>query len=129
MANSFGNNCYYNSLGNDCSSNSFGNNCSSNSFGNNCHYNSFRVAPSEIAFLKDYCYYSHFDDGCTYNVIWNSDTTSSSNKLQNINVNRGVSNSNYKFINIDTIKADYEIQVAKNSKGEIKIYCETDLIA
>lgn len=64
-------------------------------------------------------------------MIWNSDTTGPANKLQNINVNRGVSGtySNYNFINIDTLNADYEIQVAKNSKGEIKIYCEADLIA
>ena len=75
--------------------------------------------------------YNHFDDGCSYNVIWNSNTTGSANALQNINVNRGVvgTDSAYNYINIDTLNADYEIQVAKNSKGEIKIYCETDLIA
>jgi hypothetical protein len=33
------------------------------------------------------------------------------------------------MINVDTINAGYEIQIAKNSKGEIKQYCEADLIA
>ena len=138
--NSFGNNClnnslgsyyYGNSFGNGFSANSFGNDCQYNSFGNCCQYNSFRTSASETATLLDYCYYNHFDDGCSYNVIWNSDTTRDGNALQNINVNRGVSgiSSNYNYINIDTLNAGYEIQVAKNSKGEIKIYCEADLIA
>ena len=64
-------------------------------------------------------------------MIWNGGTTSSSVLLKNINVNRGVSGifSSYNMINIDTLNQDYEIQVAKNSKGEIKVYCEADLIA
>ena len=94
-------------------------------------FNSFRVSASKTATLKDYVYYNHFDDGCSYNVIWNSDTTSSTVLLKNININRGVvgTSSSYNMININTLNQDYEIQVAKNSKGEIKIYCEADLIA
>ena len=74
--------------------------------------------------------YNHFDDGCSYNVIWNSDTTSTTIKLKNVNINRGVcgTSSSYNYINIETLNQDYEIQVAKNSNGEIKIYCEADLI-
>lgn len=123
--------CRSNSFGNDCRSNSFGNNCNNNSFGNDCTGNSFRSSASETATLKSFCSYNHFDDGCSYNVIWNSDTTGAANALRNINVNRGVSgtSSNYNFINITTLNADYEIQVTKNSKGELKIYCEADLIA
>ena len=137
--NTFGNNCYYNTFGNNCSDNSFGNNCNDNSFGNycyynsfgnSCNYNSFRNSASTTSTLKDYCNYNHFDDGCSYNVIWNSDTTSSSIKLKNVNINRGVSStgSSFNTINIDVLNQDYEIQVAKNSNGEIKIYCEADLI-
>ena len=138
--NSFSNNCHYNSFGNECYCNSLGDYCiynifgdrfTNNSFGNRCMYNSFRSSASQTASLKAYCEYNHFDDGCSYNVIWTSHTTSSSKLLKNINFNRGVrgTSSNYNFINIDTLNADYEIQVAKNSKGEIKIYCEADLIA
>ena len=137
--NSFGNSCDYNSFGNSCSSNSFGNDgyrnsfgndCKYNSFGNDCNYNSFRLSASKTETLLNYCWHNHFDDGCSYNVIWNSVQPTDSNKLQNINVVRGVSgkSSKYNFINIVDKNADYEIKVAKNSKGEIKIYCEADLI-
>lgn len=147
--NSFGNVCIFNSFGNNCSSNSFGDGCQFNSFGNNCYanhlgtacqsnsfgnyccYNSFRMSNSKDASLRDYCFYNHFDDGCCYNVIWNTDTTGSSYVLKNININRGIlgKSSSYNMINIDILNQDYEIQVAKNSTGEIKIYCEADLIA
>ena len=129
--NSFGNFCEYNSLGNNCGYNSFGNSCQYNSFGNSCQYNSFRVSTNVVSLHKAYVQYNHFDDGCKFNVIWNADTTSSSILLKNINVNRGVSgtSSSYNYINIDVLNQDYEIQVAKNSNGEIKIYCEADLIA
>jgi hypothetical protein len=129
--NSFGNGCGPNSFGNDCSRNSFGDNCYSNSFGNDCVYNSFRISASTTATLLNYCKYNHFDDGCSYNVIWNGVQPTSSNKLQNINVVRGVSgtSSSYNFINIVEKNANHEIKVAKNTNGEIKIYCEADLIA
>lgn len=129
--NTFHDNCYSNSFGESCNSNKFGNECRYNSFGNGCCNNSFRSSASKTAYLKNYCYYNHFDDGCSYNVIWNIDTTAIYRRLQNINVNKGVSGTvdSYNMINITTLNQDYEIQVAKNSKGEIKIYCEADLIA
>ena len=130
-SNSFRSYCICNAFGNSCANNSFGNYCSDNSFGNECKYNSFRVSADKSSTSKDYVQYNHFDDGCSYNVIWNNDTTSSSVLLKNINVNRGIrgTGSSYNMININTLNQDYEIQVAKNSKGEIKIYCEADLIA
>ena len=89
------------------------------------------MSTSVVPLHKAYVQYNHFDDGCKFNVIWNADTTSSSILLKNINVNRGVSGTSslYNYINIDVLNQDYEIQVAKNSNGEIKIYCEADLIA
>lgn len=137
--NSFGNNCHYNSFSNNCRGNSFANecrdnsfrySCSNNSFGNYCCYNSFRLSASTTGTLIDYCSYNHFDDGCSYNVIWNDVQPTLSNKLQNINVSRGVSGtySAYNFINIVDKNAAYEIKVAKNSSGVIKVYCEADLI-
>ncbi len=139
-SNSFGNYCYYNSFGNNCSSNSFGNGCHHNSFrdfccfnsfgngchhnsfrdfccfnsfGNDCYYNSFRISASETSALKDYIYYNHFDDGCSYNIICNRDTTSSTIRLKNINVNRGVvgTSSSYNMINIDVLNSEQEINV------------------
>lgn len=138
-SNSFGNYCYYNSLGRSCTNNSFGNYCYKNllgnfyvynSFGNGCNNNSFRVSADTTSNLKNYVLDNHFDDGCSYNVIWNADTTSSSVSLNNINVNRGVigKRNSYNIINITTLNQNYELQVANNSQGEIKIYCEADLI-
>ena len=137
--NSFGIGCYYNTFGNTCYSNSFGYNCSRNhfsnncgnntfgnactnyfgnyykynSFGNNCVDNSFRVSASKTSIVKDYVCYNHFDDGCSYNVIWNSDTTSSSVLLKNININRGVvgTNNSPNMINIDVLNSEQEINV------------------
>ena len=137
--NSFGNECYYNSFGdycnnnsfgNACNNNSFGNACYNNSFGNDCKSNSFRLSASKTATLLNYCQYNHFDDGCSYNVIWNNVQPTNSNILQNINVVRGVSGTSaaYNYINIVDKNAAYEIKVAKNSSGVIKIYCEADLI-
>lgn len=129
--NTLGYSCVRNILGNVCGDNILGNVCANNTFGDMCVKNSFRTSDSSTAGLKYYVEFNHFDDGCSYNVIWNSDTTGSASLLQNINVNRGVSGSGaaYNIINIDTLNAGYEIHVAKNSKGEIKIYCEADLIA
>ena len=128
--NKFGDNFSANSFGNKCEWNSFGNNCEWNSFGNGCNHNSFRLEQSHLATLLNYCCSNHFDDGCSYNVIWNSVQPTSSNKLQNINVVRGISgtSSAYNYINIVDKNAAYEIKVAKNSSGVIKVYCEADLI-
>ena len=112
-SNIFGNDCYRNSFGNSCEFNFFGSNCSNNSFGNGCCYNSFRVSASISSSLKEYVCYNHFDDGCSYNVIWNSKTTSSTISLKNINVNRGVvgTESSYNMINIDALNSKQEINV------------------
>ena len=121
--NSFGNNCYNNSFGNRCNNNSFGNDCIGNSFGNECNSNSFRLSASKSATKLNYCCNNHFDDGCSYNVIWNSIQPTSSNKLQNINVVRGVSGTSdaYNFINVVDKNAAYEIKVEKNLNGDIII--------
>ena len=140
--NSFGNRCAYMSFGSDCDANSFGNNCESmsfgnycnaNSFGNDCRHNYFNVVSTENMeqhIPKNKCYNNHFDNGCCYNYISTSSQMSNA-KLQNIHVSRGVcgpSTDLPNVINIDMLNTDYEITVAKNSKGEIKIYCEADLI-
>jgi hypothetical protein len=82
--------------------------------------------------LLNYCEHIHISDGCEYNVIYHREQpTSTDTRLQNINIIRGVSGKNdaYNFIPINNLGVDYEIKVAKNTAGEIKIYCEADLIA
>ena len=129
--NSFGNNCYNNSFGNNCESNTFGDYCLSNSFGNDCNTNSFRMSDSTDGALRNYYCYNHFDDGCSYNIIWNDGTASSSYKLQNMYVNAGVSGtlSSYNIINVTELNANYKTNIAKKSNGKIVIYNEADLIA
>lgn len=130
-SNSFGNDCQSNSFGNYCSSNSFGGECFSNSFGNSCSHNSFRNSASETDALKDHCVYNHFDDGCSYNVIWNNDTSSASDILQNVHIKHGVigDSKNYNFINITTLNNKYCITVANPSDGgDLLIYCEEDCL-
>ena len=153
--NSFGNICYYNSFGDyyqynsfneACHNNSFGNDCQNNSFGNKCNNNSFRDAP-EYSYdnnkkkyipegeLLDYFNNNHFSDGCNNIIFW-SDQTDADNKIQNLNISQGLGsteidddgNSIPEVIHLTVVSQDYEIKIARNSKGEVKIYCEADLI-
>ena len=83
---------------------------------------------SSTSIVKDYVQYNHFDDGCSYNVIWNSDTTSSSVLLKNININRGVvgTSSSYNMINIDVLNSEQEINVNKEEKNN-EIYTTNNI--
>ena len=120
-ANIFGDNCSSNSFGNYCSNNSFGNYCYANSFGNDCYYNKIEIP---------YTYYCHFDDGCEYVELSNEETASHNNLVQNYNFIRGLKGTEELPLTIEVERnRDYESKVAKNSLGEIKVYCEADLIA
>ena len=127
-SNTFGNNCSSNTFGNNCSSNTFGNNCSSNTFGNNCYY--IRVASTSSAITKyNYYRYNHFGDGCQYILFKGAETASSSAQVQNYNFAQGVQGTSRAYLTIDGVRSRaYETKVAKNSSGELKIYCEADLI-
>ena len=137
-SNSFGNDCYSNSFGNSCYSNSFGNSCYSNSFGNDCYYNSFgngcnynKLMDNKDGQTANLCKCNRFDDGCSYNTLHGEDG-SQTGSFCNLHVVRGVRGSynDHNFINVAVSEnATYEIKVAKNSNGEIKVYCEADLIA
>ena len=76
-----------------------------------------------------------FDEECSGNILWNEEYNSEEDKesqyynykMKNIHITRGVKSSVI-YIPSDALNSDCEIKVAKNSKGEIKIYCEADLI-
>ena len=127
-SNPFGNNCYSNSFGNHCNYNSFGNNCNSNSFGNNCYYIEF--ASSSSATTKyNYYQHNHFGDGCQCILFKGEETASSSAQVQNYNFAQGLQGTSSAYLTIDGVRSRaYETKVAKNSIGELKIYCEADLI-
>ena len=125
--NSFGDYCYNNSLGSDCRSNSFGSGCRSNSLGNSCYYILF--ASSSSATTK-YKYYqnNYFGDGCKYILFKGAETASSSAQVQNYSFAQGLKGTSRAYLAIDGVRGRaYETNVAKNSSGELKIYCETDL--
>ena len=135
--NTFGNDCEYNSFGEMCLNNSFGSNCEYNSFGDNCEYNSFGNFCSYIKFASDsstttkYGYYqnNHFGDGCKYIVFTGAESVSSATNIQNYNFVQGLqgTSDNYLIVEGKRNRA-YETKVAKNSKGDLKIYCEADSI-
>lgn len=126
--NSFNSNCSYNSFGNRCSSNSFGSNCNYNSFGNNCSY--IKFANSSSASIKDdYYQYNHFGDGCKYIVFTGAETASSDAQVQNYNFAQGLQGTSDAYLTVGGVRnRAYETKVAKNSAGDLKIYCEADLV-
>lgn len=83
--NTIGNNCYNNSIGNYFNNNSIGNNVWSNTIGNDCN---------NLTIGKDYVRYIEIEDGNKNFTLTSTQTTSSSNYLQNICISRGVNNSN-----------------------------------
>ena len=71
-----------------------------------------------------------FSGRSAYLIIGSDVRPDINNRLNRIVVNNvNGSSATPCIINIDTLHQDYEIKVAKNSKGEIKVYCEADLIA
>ena len=135
--NSFGNNCCRNLLDSNCSSNSFGTLCFSNIFGNSCCYNSFGNNCSYIKFANNsspsnghsYYQHNHFGDGCQYIVFTGKESASSSAQVQNYNFAQGLQGTSSAYLTVDGVRnRSYETKVARNSAGELKIYCEADLV-
>ena len=127
-SNTFGNYCSNNIFGNDCHSNTFGNDCVSNIFGNYCLYIKFASSSSATT---EYNYYkqNHFGDGCQCILFKGAETASSSAQVQNYNFAEDLQGTPSAYIEIDGVRSRaYETKVAKNSSGELKIYCEADLI-
>ena len=126
--NTFGNYCYSNIFEYNCYYNTFGNNCYSNTFGNYCNYIKFSSSSSATT---NYNYYrqNHFGDGCQFIVFKGAETASDSTQVQNYKFAQGLQGTSSAYLTIDGVRSrDYETKVAKNSSGELKIYCEADLI-
>ena len=134
--NVFGNGCYNNTFGNNCQNITFGNYCSDNTFGNNCHDNSFvyvNSSDSTKTGTLNGIVNCDFSNEYQYNELkhlrnLNTDTTY---YLRNVHFCKGVkgnANQNNTIIIEGTLPDNIETKVATNSKGELKIYCEADLI-
>ena len=153
--NIFGNNCYQNTFHSSTSYNTFGNNCGLNTFDSVCQLNTFKNYCKEnylgewsyyntfenncvgIKFASDkdattkYSYYqnNHFGDGCNYILFKGVETASASAQVQNYKFAQGLRSTSDRFLTVDGKRnRAYETKVAKNSNGELKIYCEADLV-
>ena len=87
---------------------------------------------SDSSASTKYNYYcnNHFGDICQYIVLKGVGDASSSKLLQNYNFAQGVQGTQENYLIIEGVRnLSYETKVAKNSSGELKIYCEADLIA
>ena len=138
VGNTFGNDCYDNTFGDNFQSNTLGNNCAEITFGNDCSYNTFGNYCYRIKFASgsstsatkyNYYQYNHFGDGCREILFKGAETASDSAQVQNYNFSQGLRSTSVGFLTIDGVRNRvYETKVAKNSNGELKIYCEADLI-
>ena len=135
--NIFRNYCQYNIFGNGCRNNTFrnycqynipGNSCSYNTFGNNCKYIKFS-SDSSTSTKYHYYQHNHFGDGCQYILFKGAETASSSTQVQNYNFAQGLQGTSDAYLTVDGVRnRSYETKVARNSAGELKIYCEADLV-
>lgn len=135
--NTFGNSCYSNIFGNYCFNNTFGNYCNNNIFGDNFRHNTFGNICQFLKFSANssastiYSYYknNHFGDGCQYIVFKGAETPSLNAQVQNYNFAQGLQGTSSEYLTVDGIRnRSYETKVARNSAGELKIYCEADLV-
>ena len=153
--NTFGNNCYSNTFGNTCNRNTLGdtfnnntfgswcyNNtfsfgCSDITFGNNCYNNTFGPGCSDIKFASDkeattkYTYYrnNYFGANCGFIIFTGTGTAGEYAQVQNYNFAQGLQGAPRAYLTVDGVRnRSYETKVARNSAGELKIYCEADLV-
>lgn len=149
--NIFGESCSSNIFGNYCTDNIFGANVQMNIFGNNFYHNvlgsiyfcntfgnyctHIYFASGTTATSTKYDGYqgNHFGDNCEYIYFKGEDTltdgTGSVRFIQNYNFAQGLCDTSDGFLTINGVRnRDFETKVAKNSLGELKTYCEADLI-
>ena len=127
--NTIGNNCQSNTLENECAEITFGDYCSYNTLGNMCYRIKFASGSSTSATKYNYYQYNHFGDGCREILFKGAETPSASAQVQNYNFSQGLRSTSDGFLTIDGVRNRvYETKVARNSTGELKIYCEADLI-
>ena len=82
----------------------------------------FNISVNDMA----YCENIHLSGHNTNNVYVCQDGS-----VKNIDVQRYVQGSweGYNVINVPYIDGSYEMKISTNSAGEVKIYCEADLIS
>ena len=127
--NTFGNKCSSNTFRNSCNNITFGNECNTNTLGNKCQYLKFA---SDSSASTKYSYYrcNNFGDRCQNILFKGTETASLNAQIQNYNFAQGTSGTEAEYLTIDGVRnRAFETKVAQNSNGELKMYCEADLIA
>ena len=143
--NQFNSQCNTLELYQDCCYNIFDSSCSNIVLESSCYSNVFNMGCSNIL-LKSFCKnnklgmnctqltlgaysdYNKFGNNCKYLKLENSNSNHN-NRIQYYNILSTVSGTSSAIQNINAeLGLDYETKVAKNSNGDIKIYCEADLI-
>lgn len=93
--------------------------CYSNTFGNYCYSNTFGSSSTS---LQSYCRYNCLEDGVQYTYFYTTQTTSTSNYLQNITIHRGVngsSSSSRKAISVTEVNKSYNREYGNNASGTL----------
>ena len=83
-----------------------------------CYSNTF----GRSGILQSYCRYNCLEDGVQYTYFSTTQTTSSSNYLQNITIHRGVkgsSSSNRKTISVTEVNKSYNREYGNNASGTL----------
>ena len=94
-----------------------------------CYQIKFASGSSTSATKYNYYQYNHFGDGCREILFKGAETASDSAQVQNYNFSQGLRSTSVGFLTVDGKRnREYETKVARNSNGELKIYCEADLI-
>ena len=120
--------CEFNILGKNCDYNCLGYSSTYNTLGNNCQIIKFSSNSSEST-IYSYYRHNHFGDGCQYILFKGAETSSSDAQVQNYNFAQGLQGTSSAYLTVDGIRnRSYETKVARNSAGELKIYCEADLV-
>lgn len=146
--NTFGNYCYSNTFGNYCYSNTFGNSCEYNTFGSNCKFNTLGDSCYCCGFYNssDYDYNGdvreylgtgtlindvmncRFGEGCSRLLIHTTDGVKNLFVSQNL---CSLTENEDGYILPEVIEVDeygdYELKIARNRNGEVKVYCEAEI--
>lgn len=126
--NRLNNNCEFNILGKNCYYNYLGYSSTYNTLGNNCRLIMFS-SNSSVSTIYSYYRHNHFGDGCQYILFKGAESSSSNAQVQNYNFAQGLQGTSDAYLTVDGVRGrTYETKVAKNSAGELKIYCEADLV-
>lgn len=136
-SNTFGDTCASNIFEHHCSNNTFGNDYTNNTFGNNCRYivivSDYGEYNLEGEYVLNNINYLKLGGNCQ-NLCLFTDSAGSTDEhtLQHVTIQSGVKGSSANTpLNIDLsehLDKNYELKIAYNSKGELKQYCEADLV-